>query len=63
MNLITKNLFLNSDFIIIPNMNYKKNSYKDLKSKIKELTINNNADIYHSFMMCFNIKTDLCLII
>lgn len=44
-DLITKNLFLNSDFIIIPNMNYKKNSYKDLKSKIKELTINNNADI------------------
>lgn len=44
-DLIIKNLFINSDFRIIPYMPYKKNNYKEIKSKIKELTLNNNADI------------------
>ncbi|WP_300369958.1 hypothetical protein [Brachyspira sp.] len=42
-DLITKNLFLYSDYYIIPSD--KTNDYKKIKSKIKELTINNNADI------------------
>ncbi|MCZ9961732.1 hypothetical protein OFQ54_07850 [Brachyspira hyodysenteriae] len=44
-DLIIKNLFINSDFRIIPYMPYRKNNYKGIKSKIKELTLNNNADI------------------
>ena len=44
-DLIIKNLFVNSDFHIIPYMPYKKNNYKEIKSQIKELTFNNDADI------------------
>ena len=44
-DLIIKNLFINSDFHIIPYMPYKKNNYKEIKSQIKELTFNNDADI------------------
>ncbi|WP_300713643.1 hypothetical protein [uncultured Brachyspira sp.] len=42
-DLIIKNLFLYSSFHIIPKD--KIYDYKKVKSKIKELTINNNADI------------------
>ncbi|CRF35285.1 hypothetical protein BRSU_2552 [Brachyspira suanatina] len=44
-DIIIKNLFINSDFRIIPYIPYKRNDYKEIKSKIKELTFNNNADI------------------
>ncbi|OEJ15832.1 hypothetical protein BFL38_10250 [Brachyspira hampsonii] len=44
-DLIIKNLFVNSDFHIIPYIPYKKSNYKEIKSKIKELTLNNNADL------------------
>ena len=42
-DIIRKNLFLYSDFYLVPFNEY--NSYQKIKSKIKELTINNNADI------------------
>ena len=44
-DLIKKNIFLYFDIDIIPNNFIKENNYKIIKSKIKELTINNNADI------------------
>ena len=44
-DLIRKNIFLYFDIDIIPNNFIKENNYKIIKSKIKELTINNNADI------------------
>ena len=44
-DLVTKNLFLYSDFDIVPSRFIKENNYDTIKSKIKELTINNKSDI------------------
>ncbi len=59
-DIIIKNLFVNSDFRIIPYMPYKKNSYKEIKSKIKELTLNNNADLSITYDL-FKYKNGLVL--
>lgn len=44
-DLVKKNIFLYSDFDIVPNNNIKADNYKSIKSKIKELTLINNADV------------------
>ncbi|ASJ21414.1 hypothetical protein BHAMNSH16_07055 [Brachyspira hampsonii] len=59
-DLIIKNLFVNSDFHIIPYMPYKKSDYKEIKSKIKELTLNNNADLSITYDL-FKYKNGLVL--
>ncbi|MEI0529607.1 hypothetical protein R4J00_13310, partial [Brachyspira intermedia] len=59
-DIIIKNLFVNSDFHIIPYMPYKKNNYKEIKSKIKELTLNNNADLSITYDL-FKYKKGLVL--
>ena len=59
-DIIIKNLFVNSDFRIIPYMPYKKDNYKEIKSKIKELTLNNNADLSITYDL-FKYKNGLIL--
>ena len=44
-DLVKKNILLYSDFDIVPNNNIKAENYKSIKSKIKDLTLKNNADV------------------
>ena len=44
-DLVRKNIFLYSDFDVVPNNNIKENDYKLIKSQIKSVTISNNADV------------------